>query len=97
MPTAQVITATTSSSVQSSAIASTKVRVTANAAVHYAVGANPVAYGGNCEIISANSLRYINMEGLNNKIAFLGSTQTAEVTVVAIGSVAASTMVGTAS
>lgn len=88
MPTAQVINAGTSSSVQSSAITTTKVRVTANAAVHYQVGVSPVAYSGNCEIIAANSVRYINMEGLGNKIAFLGSSQTAAVTVVAIGTVA---------
>lgn len=88
MPTAQVITVGTSTSVQSAAVASTKVRVTANAAVHYQVGASPVAYTGNCEIISANSVRYINMEGLNNKIAVLGSSQVAEVSVVAIGTVA---------
>ena len=93
MPSAQIIIATTGSSVQTTAITTTKVRVSANAAVHYAVGSNPTAYGANCEIITANSVRYINMEGLGNKLAFLGSTNTAEVSVVNIGYVAPSTIV----
>ena len=87
MPTAQIINATTSSS-QSSAISSTKVKVTANASVHYAVGANPTAYIGNCDVVPAASTRFINMEGLYNKIAFITNTGTAEVSVVTIGAVA---------
>ena len=94
MATPQVIIATTGSSVQSSAVASTKVRVTSNAAAHFAVGVNPTAYSGNCEIIAANQTRYINMQGLNNKIAFLGSNSTAEITVTQIGTVYASSIPG---
>ena len=87
MPSAQIINATTSSS-QSTAITSTKVKVTANASVHYAVGANPIAYTGNCDVIPAASPTFINMEGLNNKIAFITTTSVAEVSVVNVGFVA---------
>lgn len=87
MPSAQIINATTSSS-QSTAITSTKVKVTANASVHYAVGANPVAYVGNCDVVPAATTRFINMEGLNNKIAFVTTTSVAEVSVVNVGFVA---------
>jgi len=94
MATPQVIIAPLVTSVQSTAIASTKVRVTANVAAHFAVGVNPTAYPGNCEIIAANQTRYINMQGLNNKIAFAGSNGVAEVTVVQIGTVYASSIPG---
>jgi hypothetical protein len=84
MPSAQIINATTSSS-QSSAITSTKAKVTANASVHYAVGVSPTAYIGNCDVIPAGTTRYINMEGLGNKLAFITNTSVAEVSVVAVG------------
>ena len=87
MPSAQIINATTSSS-QSTMITTTKVKVTANASVHYAVGSNPTAYTGNCDVIPAATTRFINMEGLNNKIAFITTTGTAEVSVVNVGFVA---------
>ena len=87
IPQTIVVTTTTS---QSNAVASTKVRVTANAAVHFNVGSNPVAATANCEIIGANQTRYINMQGLNNKLAFIAATGVAEVSVQQIGTVASS-------
>jgi len=95
MPSAQIINATASSS-QSNSISSTKVKVTANASVHYAVGSNPTAYTGNCDVIAANATRFINMEGLNNKIAFVTTGGTAEVSVVNVGYVANSAISGPA-
>jgi len=95
MPSAQIINATASSS-QSNSISSTKVKVTANASVHYAVGSNPTAYTGNCDVIAANATRFINMEGLNNKIAFVTTAGTAEVSVVNVGFVANSAISGPA-
>jgi uncharacterized Fe-S radical SAM superfamily protein PflX len=85
----QVISASTSSA-QSTAITSTKVRVTPSATVFFAVGTNPTAYTGNCEIITAGQTRYINMQGLNNLIAFITPTGTASVSVTPIGAVYAS-------
>lgn len=88
MATSQSVVVTTSS-VQSNAIPSTKVRVSSSASVFYAVGANPVAYSsGNCEILPANSVRYVNMEGNYNKIAFITASGSANVSVTAIGTVA---------
>jgi hypothetical protein len=88
MPSATIITANSSTSGQTPAISSTRAKVTANAHVHYNVGANPTAYAGNCDVIPAGTTRFINMEGLNNKLAFITATGTAEVTVVTVGYVA---------
>ena len=88
MPSATVITANSSTSGQTPAITSTKAKVTANASVHYQVGVNPTAYAGNCDVIPAGSTRFINMEGLGNKLAFITATGSAEVVVVPVGYVA---------
>jgi hypothetical protein len=77
-------------SAQSSAINSTKVRVTANAnAVLYTVGSNPVAGSGfaNTEMIAGGTTRYVNMQGTGNKIAFVMANLPAIVTVTEVGSV----------
>lgn len=89
----QVISASTSSA-QSTAITSTKVKVTPTATVFFAVGSNPAAYTGNCEIIAAGQTRYINMQGLGNKIAFITPTGSASVSVTQCGTVYASGIVG---
>jgi hypothetical protein len=87
----QTITATGTSG-QSSVINSTKIRVTSNASpVLYAVGTSPIAGTGfaNTEMIAPGTTRYINMQGLGNKIAFItptGVTATL-VTVTEIGTV----------
>lgn len=74
MATPQVIWASNTASISSTAISSTKVRVSVDGhAVYYAVGANPVAFSNNCEIIPAGTVRYVNMQGLGNKIAFLAN------------------------
>jgi hypothetical protein len=93
MATPQVIVATTTTS-QSSAVASTKVRVTANAEVRFTVGVNPVVTTGNGEIISSGQTRYINMQGLNNKLAFITTTGVAGVSVQQIGTVYSSSIPG---
>jgi len=85
--TTQVLTVTTATSQQSAAITSTKVRITANATVHVAVGVSPTAYAGNCEIIAAGTTRYINMEGLGNKVALLANGSVALVSITTIGGV----------
>lgn len=85
--TTQVFQLTPGAAVTSVAINSTKVRITANAAVHFAVGAAPVAYSGNCEIVAANQTRYINMQGLGNKIALLANSAAVVVSVTECGSV----------
>ena len=93
MATPQVIVATTTTS-QSSAVASTKVRVTANAEVRFTVGINPVVTVGNGEIIASGQTRYINMQGLNNKLAFITTTGVAGVSVQQIGTVYSSSIPG---
>jgi hypothetical protein len=93
MATPQVIVATTTSS-QTSAVASTKVRVTANAEVRFNVGVSPVVTAGNGEVIAAGQTRYINMQGLNNKLAFITTTGVAGVSVQQIGTVYASSITG---
>jgi len=82
-----VLSGTTSS--QSAVITSTKVRVMSNVAVHYSVGANPAAFPGNCEILPSNTVRYVNMEGLNNKLAFCisGGDTVGKVSIVPCGTV----------
>ena len=97
MPSAQIINANSSASGQTIAITSTKAKVTANASVHYAVGVNPTAYIGNCDVIPAGTTRYINMEGLGNKLAFITISGASEVSVVNVGYVAPSTISGNAS
>jgi hypothetical protein len=93
MPTAQVvyINATAGSNSQSvgTIITSTKVRVTANVAVHYQVGnVSPVAYRANCDVIVPDTVRYINMEGLGMRIAFNPTNNVVgEVTVVNCGNI----------
>ena len=89
----QIIDAGTSSSVQSTVVNSTKIRVTANtSALYFAVGSDPTpgASFANTEIIAASSTRYINMQGLGNKIAFLGVNQVGAVSVTECGTVSSS-------
>lgn len=93
MATPQVIVATTTSS-QTAAVASTKVRVTANADVRFTVGVSPVVTMANGEIIAANTTRYINMQGLGNKLAFITTTGVAGVSVQQIGTVYGSSIPG---
>lgn len=85
----QVINAVSSGSVAvTSPVLSTKARVTTSTApVYYAVGATPVANSTTCELIPANSIRYVNMEGVNNFIAFLSASGSGEVSVTDIGEV----------
>ena len=92
--TTQVLTIATSASQQSAAITSTKVRITSNATVHVAVGISPTAYVGNCEIIAANTTRYINMEGLGNMVALIANGGPALVSITTIGGVAPSGITG---
>jgi len=87
MPYTQVLTVSSSSPRSSTVINSTKIRVTANAAVHFAVGVNPTANTTSCELIPPNVTRYINMEGLGNKISIIGSVQTAELSITRVGNV----------
>jgi phage tail sheath gpL-like len=93
MATPQIVIATTASA-QSTVITSTKVRVTANAAVQFAVGANPTATLASSEMIAANQTRYINMQGLGNKIAFVAASGTVGVSVTPIGTVYGSSIPG---
>ena len=91
MPYTQVLISTGPGNVvQSTVINSTKVRVTANVQAHYAVGVNPTCFQGNCELIPANAIKYINMQGLGNKIAIMGSSSASEVSITQIGIVAPS-------
>ena len=93
MATSTVIVATTTTG-QSAAITSTKVRITANAEVRYTVGINPVVTVGNGEIIASGQTRYVNMQGLNNKLAFITTTGVAGVSVTPIGTVYSSSIPG---
>ena len=90
MPTAQVVyvNASAGSNSQSvgTAITTTKVRVVANVAVHYQVGVSPTCFRANTDVIPADTVRYINMEGVGNKIAFNPTNNVvAEVSVVNCG------------
>lgn len=71
MPT-QIVTATGTSQA-SGVINSTKARVVTTAAIYFSVGTTPTAIptASNTAIISPNTVRYINMQGLGNKIAYL--------------------------
>lgn len=89
----QVISASASNA-QSTAITSTKVRVTPSASVYYAVGANPTASATGCEMIVGGQTRYVNMQGLGNKIAFVTLTGSATVSVTACGTVYQSSIPG---
>jgi hypothetical protein len=89
----QIIVAGTGSAVQSTILNSTKIRVTSNtSALYFAVGSNPTPGAGfaNTEIIAASSTRYINMQGLGNKISFLGVNQAGAVSVTECGTVSSS-------
>jgi len=90
----QVIYTSTSSSQSVGPFSSTKVRVvTGTNPTFFNVGNSAVAAApGNCEIIAANSTRYINMQGLNNYIAFYGNVNPTTVTVQQIGTVSAGTL-----
>ena len=89
MATPLVIYTSTSASQSVGPISSTKVRVVTGAnPTFFNVGNAAVAAApGNCEIIASNSTRYINMQGLNNYIAFYGNVGAATVTVQQIGTV----------
>jgi hypothetical protein len=90
----QVVYTSTSQSQSVGPFSSTKVRVvTGGNPVFFNVGnAAVAASSANCEIIAAGSTRYINMQGLNNYIAFLGNVNPATVTVQQIGTVSAGTL-----
>lgn len=91
----QIVSAVTGSSTATATPSvSTKVRVNTNVgAVYYAVGLTPVANATTCEIIPAGSVRYINMKGLGNSIAFLAVTTATTVSVTDCGVVNASSLV----
>lgn len=85
-PEAQVLTVpSTTTGAISSAITSTKIRITSNAACYYSVGAAPLTFAANCEVIPANTVRYINMEGVGNKINLVATSGTALVSIVNCG------------
>ena len=90
----QVIYTSTSSSQSVGPFTRTKVRVvTGTNPTFFNVGNSAVAAApGNCEILAANSTRYINMQGLNNYIAFYGNVNPTTVTVQQIGTVSAGTL-----
>jgi hypothetical protein len=84
----QTFSVPTSGSVSTAQMPSTKVRVSVGAnAVFYAVGLNPVANITGCEVIPSQTVRYINMQGLGNQIAFIANVGTSTVTVQPIGAV----------
>jgi hypothetical protein len=88
----QILTANGTSQ-QSTSIPTTKVRVVSTAAIYYAVGSNPTAGASyaNTSIIGPNTVRYVNMEGLNNKIAILQvAAGGANVSITNVGTVSAS-------
>jgi len=90
----QIVYTTTSGSQSVGPFTSTKVRVVAGPyPAFFNVGNAAVAASpGNCEIIAANSTRYINMQGLNNYIAFYGNVGQATYTVQQIGTVSSGTI-----
>ena len=96
MAQTQLVTAT-GSSVQSSMVNSTKVRIVSTASIYYAVGASPTAGAAfaNTAIITPNTVRYINMQGLGNKVAVLQvAGGGANVEITDIGTVYASSIPG---
>lgn len=90
----QIVFTSTSASQSVGPFTSTKVRVTSGPyPAFFNVGNAAVAASpGNCEIIAANSTRYINMKGLNNYIAFYGNAGAATYTVQQIGTVSSTTL-----
>jgi hypothetical protein len=94
MATPLIVYSSTSASQSVGPITSTKVRVvTGGNPVFFNVGNVLVAASAaNSAIIASNSTRYINMQGLNNYIAFLGNVGQATVTVETIGTVSAITL-----
>jgi hypothetical protein len=77
----QVISVTGTSQA-TNAIAADKVKVvTGGASAFYAVGTSPVAYSANCEILPSNTVSYINMQGVNNKLAFIQGSGAGNVSV----------------
>ena len=94
MATPLIVYTSTSASQSVGPISSTKVRVvTGGNPVFFNLGnAAVTASAANSAIIAANSTRYINMQGLNNYIAFLGNVNPATVTVEQIGTVSPGTL-----
>jgi hypothetical protein len=90
----QIVFTSTTQSQSVGPFSSTKVRVVAGPyPAFFNVGNVSVAAApGNCEIIAANSIRYINMKGLNNYIAFYGNAGAATYTVQQIGTVSSGTL-----
>lgn len=86
-PTAQNLTPNSTTGAVSTAISSTKIRIEANVACYYSVGAAPLTYAANCEVIPSNTVRYINMEGTGNKINLVATSGVALVSIVACGTV----------
>jgi hypothetical protein len=92
----QILTAT-GSSTQSGVINSTKARVVSTAAIYLAVGQNPTAGTGfaNTIMIPSNTVRYVNMTGLGNKVAILQvAGGGANVEVTDIGVVSSTSIMG---
>ena len=89
MATSQTI-AVSGAAQQSSAIASTKVRVTASVPCFYAVGANPTAAPGfaNTRMISAGTTASVNMEGVGNKMSLIFAGTAGNVSITQVGNVA---------
>lgn len=89
MATSQTI-AVNGTAQQSSAIASTKVKVTASVPVFYTVGANPVAAPSfaNTRMIPANIPTSVNMEGVGNKMSLIFAGTAGNVSITQIGNVA---------
>ena len=86
MPTGQVLTPNSTSGALSSTIASTKIRIESNVACYYAVGnTTPIVITTTAEIIPSNTVRYINMEGVGNKINLVATSGTALVSVITCG------------
>ena len=88
MPIGQVITPNSTNGALSSTITSTKIRLESNVACYYAVGNTaPIVVTTTAEIIPSNTVRYINMEGVGNKINLVATSGTALVSIVACGNI----------
>lgn len=89
MATQDVSAVTTASTKTTNPIDSTKAKVVTNGgAVYFAVGnASVAANNTTSEIIPANSTRFVNMQGINNYIAFQAVSANTAVSVTACGSI----------
>jgi hypothetical protein len=86
MATGQIITPNSTSGALSSVITTTKIRIESNVSCYFAVGNTaPIVVTSTADMLLPNAVRYINMEGVGNKINLVAISGTALVSIINCG------------